>query len=114
MSHISKDLHPLVEQVLSSGCDSIISIQIFYKVIGDMEWIIKLVADPNSQQEAVVSVLGHQTIEAGILFINNANLSFETEVHVLKGPSNPTLLSDIHDHTTGNISSNYTDTFNLL
>ena len=70
---------------MSSGCNSITAIQIFYRVSGDAAWIVEHVENPVTQQEVIIRLQGQGTIEAKALFINNANLSFETGVMILEG-----------------------------
>ena len=77
------------EQVLSPGCISITSIQIFYRVTtGDGEWFVEQVVSPATQQGAVVSVPGQDAIEVKIMFLNNANLAYETGVNFIEGSRN--------------------------
>ena len=74
-----------IKQVLSSGCNSIKSIKIFHRIQDlDTEWAFKYVENP-ATQEAVVWLQAQESIEARIVFTNNANLSYDTGVHVIEG-----------------------------
>ena len=53
--------------------------------VSDVNWTVKRVDNPDTQQEAVVSLSGSETIQAHIVFTNNGNLSYKTNGQVLPG-----------------------------